>query len=59
MIRRRIPAQSCAPSAAQRALAYVATGSLPPFPTMAVLGFTTSTAASLALGLLIGWGIAP
>jgi hypothetical protein len=60
MIRARIPARPCAPSVLQRALAYVATGSLPPLPHVppivldSLITFTVSTAACLALGVLIG-----
>jgi hypothetical protein len=60
MIRARIPAQPCAPTGLQRALAYVATGNLPPLPYVpaivldGLLSFTVSTAACLALGVLIG-----
>jgi hypothetical protein len=48
----------------QRALAYLATGSLPPLPRVqpimldALVSFTVSTAACLALGVLIGQEIA-
>ncbi|MCG7360819.1 hypothetical protein MHZ93_06095 [Roseomonas sp. ACRSG] len=63
MIRARIPAQPCAPTRLQHALAYIATGSLPPLPHVppivldSLISFAVSTAACLALGVLIGRGI--
>lgn len=65
MIRAEIAATQHAPTSLQRALAHVATGSLPPMPRVppialdAMLSFTLSTSACLALGVLIGRGIAP
>ncbi|RKK03305.1 hypothetical protein EBE87_27730 [Pseudoroseomonas wenyumeiae] len=59
----RATAQPCAPTGLQRALAYVATGSLPPLPHVpaivldGLLSFTISTTACFALGVLIGRGI--
>jgi hypothetical protein len=59
--RRRL--ETICPTALQRSLAYVATGSLPPMPCLppiafdALLSFTISTTACLALGVLIGRGI--
>jgi hypothetical protein len=53
-----------APTAMQRALAYVANGDLPPPPRLppivldGLLSFSLSTAACLALGVLIGQGVA-
>jgi hypothetical protein len=47
------------PSGSQRALAYLATGSLPPLHLLrSILSITLSTSACLALGVLIGAGIA-
>jgi hypothetical protein len=60
MIRVRISAQTCVPTGLQRALAHIATGSLPPLPHVppivldSLISFTVSTAACLALGVLIG-----
>jgi hypothetical protein len=64
MIRARIPAQECAPTGLQRTLSYIANGDLPPLPRIplaildGLLSFTISTAACLALGVLIGSEIA-
>jgi hypothetical protein len=63
MIRAPIPPQAYTPTGLQRALAYVATGSLPPLPHVppivldGLISFAVSTAACLALGVLIGRGI--
>ncbi|MBO1073367.1 hypothetical protein [Roseomonas marmotae] len=52
------------PTALQRALAYLANGDLPPVPALppiaadALISFTISTTACLALGVLIGSAIA-
>jgi DNA polymerase III delta prime subunit len=47
------------PHAVHRALAYVATGSMPPLMLRRLMPRAASTLACLALGLLIGNGIAP
>jgi hypothetical protein len=57
------PVQVCVPNSLQRTLAYLANGDLPPLPAVSpvvldsLLGFTLSTSACLALGVLIGRGI--
>jgi hypothetical protein len=65
MIRAQIAATQHAPTSLQRALAYVATGSLPPMPRVppialdAMLSFSLSASACFAVGVLIGRGLMP
>ncbi len=47
------------PHALQRALAYVATGSMPPLMLRRAIRGVASTLACLIMGMLIGQGIAP
>jgi hypothetical protein len=47
------------PNAAQRALAYIATGNHPPLMLRHALSSAASTFACLMLGVLIGAGVSP